>query len=321
MRRRPILAIPFALPLAQAAHAQSFPSRPVRWLVPFPPGGGSDVVARLVATELSPRLGQPVVVENRPGANTIIGTEALAKSPPDGHTVATADNGTLVNNTAMFPRLPYDVRRDLQPIGLLARFHLALAVHPSVPARSWSEFLAHAKAAGSLDFGSPGVGSPHHLAMERLARVAGFRVNHVPYRGLAPALTDLMGGTIPAMILDLAAGTQVLRGGQVRGIALASEGRWPSLPELPTFAEAGLGGFTAYAWQGMVAPAGTPEAVVARLNGDLNAALRADPVRTRMAEIGLEPLGGAPEALAGLIEVERQVWVPLIGELGIRLEL
>jgi len=321
MLRRPVLALPIAALVAPSARAQAFPSRPVRWIVPFAPGGGTDLVARLLAAELQPRLGQPVVVENRPGANTIIGTEALAKSAPDGHTVSTADNGTLVFNTALFPRLPYDPKRDLKPVGPLARFHLALAVHPSVPAASFGEFVAFAKSKGSVDFGSPGIGSPHHLAMERLARAAGFQGSHVPYRGMAPALTDLAGGTIPAMIVDLAAGSPFLKAGTVRGIALASDARWPSLPELPTFEEAGLPGFLAHAWQGMMAPAGTPDAVVARLNADLVAALRSGPVQARMAEIGLEPLAGPPEALAGLIEVETAVWVPLIRELGIRLEL
>ena len=311
-----VVAAPFRRALA------AYPDRPVRWIVAYAAGGGTDTLARILGGNLSPRLGQPVVVENRPGGATNIGAEAAARAAPDGHTVFSADNGTLVFNPALFRKLPYDPERDFRPIGLMARFPLVLTAKQTSAFNGARDFIEGAKARpGQIDYGSPGIGSPHHLAMERLAKETGTRLNHVPYRGAAPALNDLLAGTIEAMVLDLASGGGHLRSGRVKPLALCSLTRHPDLPDVPTVQEAlGLRNFEASAWQTLMVPARTPDAVAARLTAELAAALREEAVVERIRAIGLEPLTGGPEEAAKLIEAERAVWVPLIRERGITLE-
>jgi tripartite-type tricarboxylate transporter receptor subunit TctC len=316
------LAAAASAPRIAAAQA-GWPDRPIRWVVGYPAGGGTDVLARLVGAGLSTRLGQPVVVENRPGAATNVAAEHVANSAPDGNTLFTAGNETLVFNPALYRRLNHDVDRDLRPIGLMARFHLVLAVRNSSPATSARALAERAKAApGQVDYGSPGIGSPHHLAMERLARDAGgLRLNHVPYRGMAPVMNDLMAGTVEAAVIDMAAGAEVLRSGRVRPLAVCSAERLSGLPDVPTVDEAlGLSGFAAHAWQGVTAPARTPDAIAARLTRELAAVMAEAPVQARMREIGLEPLVGGPAEYRSLIEGERGVWVPLIRGLGLSLD-
>ncbi|MCK8785283.1 tripartite tricarboxylate transporter substrate binding protein [Roseomonas sp. NAR14] len=333
IRRRDLLATLAATPLAaplvaplvapgRALAAEGFPSRPVKWIVAYAAGGGTDTLARLLGANLSQRLGQPFVIDNRPGAATNVGAEAAAKAAPDGYTVFSADNGTLVFNTALFRRLPYDPERDFRGVGLMARFPLFLAVAPDYPARTLRELLDRAKAApGTIDVASPGVGSPHHLALERFAREAGVRFNHVPYRGAAPALNDLLAGTVPAMVVDYPSSVDYLRSGRVRPLAVFSAARPADLPDVPTAQEAaGLRGFEAYAWQGMVVPKATPDAVVARLTEELARTLADEGVRRRMREIGLEPLTGGPAEFQALLNAERATWLPLIRELGITLD-
>jgi tripartite-type tricarboxylate transporter receptor subunit TctC len=258
-----------------AARAQWAPDRPLRWIVGYPAGGGTDVLARLLGSAMGPKLGQPVVVENRPGAATNIGAEAAARAEPDGHTVFTAGNETLVFNPALYRSLPFDVDRDLRLLGLMARFHLVVAVRTSSAATTLRALLDRARAApGTVDYGSPGIGSPHHLAMERLARDAGVKLTHVPYRGMAPVLNDLMAGTVEVAIIDYPTGAEVLRSGHVKPLAVTSAERMQALPGVPTVQEAlGLRGFEAYAWQGLVVPARTPDAIAARLTGELALAL------------------------------------------------
>jgi tripartite-type tricarboxylate transporter receptor subunit TctC len=320
MHRRTLLAA--ALASLPAAALAAWPERPLRWLVGYPAGGGTDVLARLLAASLSRRLGQPVVVENRPGAATNIAAEAAARAEPDGHTVFTAGNETLVFNPALYRTLTFDVDRDLRPLGLMARFHLVLAVQPGSAIGSARDFVEAARTQeGRLTYGSPGIGSPHHLAMERLTRDLGIRLTHVPYRGMAPVMNDLMAGVVECGIVDIAAGGAVLRAGRIRPLALCSEARHPSLPEVPTVAEAlGLQGFTAFAWQGLTAPARTPDAIAARLTEALAAALAEPAVQARMGEIGLEPLSGGPAEYRALIEAERAIYWPLIRDLGLRLD-
>jgi tripartite-type tricarboxylate transporter receptor subunit TctC len=304
------------------ARAQQFPSRPVRWIVGYPAGGGTDVLARLLAAAISPELGQQVVIENRPGAATNLAAGEVARAEPDGHTVFTAGIETLVYNPALYKKLPFDPDQDLRPVGLTARFHLLLSVKKDSPAKTARDLVERARAApGSINYGSPGLGSPHHLAMERLLKEAGLKMQHVPYRGMAPVINDMLAGVIEAGFIDFAAGRSVLTEGALRPLAVASASRLPGLPDVPTVSEAlGLKGFEAYAWQGVVVPAKTPEPIVARLTDVIGAALKQDAVRNRMIEIGLDPLSGGPAEFNALLKSERDLWWPIIKELGITLE-
>lgn len=321
--RRAVVAagLAAALPL-RAARAAAYPDRPIAWIVAYAAGGGTDTLARLLAEAMGPALGQGLVIENRPGGATNIGAAAAAKAAPDGYTVFTADNGTLVFNPALFRKLPYDPEKDFRPVGLMARFPLVLAVKPDSAATDARAFLDRARAApGATDYASPGVGSPHHLAMARLARETGVELNHVPYKGAAPALNDLVGGHVEAMVVDFPSGAGQLRAGKIRPLAVLSAARLAALPDVPTAREAfGLADFEAYAWQGLVVPAATPDPVVGRLTTTLAGALREPAVQDRMRRIGLEPLEGGPEDMRRLVEAERAAWVPLIRSLGITLD-
>ncbi|MFC7737056.1 Bug family tripartite tricarboxylate transporter substrate binding protein [Roseomonas sp. GCM10028921] len=320
--RRALIGAGLAAALPAMPALAAYPDRALRWVVAYAAGGGTDTLARLVGATLSQRLGQPVVIENKPGAATNIGAEFTAKSAPDGYTVMTADNGTLVFNTALFRRLPYDPARDFRPVGLMARFPLFLATGPKAPADTAVELIAKLKAApGSVDCATPGIGSPHHLAMERLAREAGVRFNHVPYRGAAPALNGLLAGNIPMMVLDYPSGADHLRGGRVKALAVLSASPLEDMPAVPTVEAAlGLRGFEAYAWQGMVLPKATPDAIIAQLTRELDGAMRDPAVRGRMQAIGLEPLSGGPAEFEALLERERGTWLPLIRDLNIALD-
>lgn len=322
LTRRAALGAGIAGLLVPGTARAAYPDRALRWIVAYPAGGGSDALARLLGGALSPRLGQPVVIENRPGGATNIGAEAAARSAPDGYTVLTADNGTLVFNPALFRKLPYDPDRDFQPIRLFARFHLMVAVRQDAASRDIADFLARAKAEpGSMACGSAGVGSPHHLALERLARAAGAQFNHVPYRGAAPAMNDLLAGSIGSALLDYATAGGVIRAKRIRPLAVLSAERLPELPDVPTIREAlGLPDFTAHAWQGLVAPAATPAPVAERLTTELAAVLGEPAVQARLREIGVEPLSDGPDRFRALIAEERATWVPLIRDLGITLD-
>ena len=309
-----------ALPLRAAFAA--YPDGPVTWIVAYAAGGGTDTLARLLGEAMAPQLGQPVVIENRPGGATNIGAVAAAKAASDGRTVFTADNGTLVFNPALFRKLPYDPEQDFRPVGLMARFPLVLAVRKDSVSTSARDFVERARAEpGGIDYASPGVGSPHHLTMERLAREAGVQFTHVPYKGSAPALNDLVGGHVESMVVDYASGAPHLKADSIRPLAVCSAARFDGLPDTPTVQEAlGLKNFEAFAWQGLVVPKATPDPIVERLSAELAAALRQEAVLARMREIGLEPLTGGPDEFRALLEAERAVWVPLIQSLGITLD-
>ncbi len=240
-----------ALVISFGAFAQSYPSKPVRLIVPSPPGGGTDFFARLVGTKMAEGLGQQVVVENRPGAATIIGAEAAAKSPADGYTLLLGDTATLAVNPSLYRKLPYDPQKDFAPISLTGRFALLLVVNPSsLNVKSIRELVAEAKKSpGKLDFASPGPGSPHHLAMELFMQQTGTKMNHVPYKGAGPAVQDLLGGQVPVMFLDLAAGRPHVLAGKLKALGVASPKRIAPLPDVPTVAESGAPGFEAWAWQ------------------------------------------------------------------------
>ena len=229
------LLIAASMLISAASAADSYPSRPARWIVAYPAGGGSDVLARTVGEQLSKELGQPVVVDNRPGGATIIGAEAVARAPADGYTVLSADNGTLIFNTALFRSLPYDPVKDFAPVGLMARFPLLLAVNPSSGYASAKDLVeAMRKEPGKVSYASPGVGSPHHLAMEMLKQRAKFDATHVAYKGMAPAIQDVVGGQLPLIIVDTAAGGAMIKAGKLKVLATFSKTRLPSMPDVPT---------------------------------------------------------------------------------------
>ena len=320
MQRRSFLAAGAAL-AATGVLAQTYPDQPVRWIVPYPAGGGTDVLARTVAEAMRPALGQQILVDNRPGASTNIGGEMVAKAKPDGYTVMSADNAILAFNEHLFNKLPFSPDRDFTYIGGMARFPLALVVHPDFPARTLKEFIAYAKAnPGKLNYASPGNGSPHHLAMELFKNRTGTFITHIPYRGAAPAVQDVMGGQVPCMFLDLAGGLSVMQAGKVRVLAIGSAKRAPSLPNVPTLAEAGVPNVEVYAFQGLLGPAGLPEAVVARLNSELNKAIASAPVQKRMSDFGMEALPGTPAQFKAMARAEALRWGPIIKAAGVKLD-
>jgi len=281
-----------ALLVSQLAQAQSWPNRPVRFLVPFAAGAGiNDIMARLVGQHLGAGLGQPVVIENRAGAGGIAGTEAAAKAAPDGYTFLMT-NVSLITSAYLYSNLSYDPQKDLVPVTLVATSPLILVVNPSVPARSVQEFVAYAKAnPGKLNFGSGGVGSTPHLSVELFKSAAGFDAVHVPYKGGAPALNDLIGGQISFMIENMPGTMPFARQGKLRALAITSAERSPLEPALPTMAESGVPGYEVVGWQGLFAPAGTPREIVARLQSETAKALRLPEVRERLAGLGADGVG------------------------------
>jgi len=322
-RPLPLLAL-LALGLAAgqpARAADAWPSQPVRWVVPYPAGGGTDVVARTLGQAITPALGQQVVIDNRPGAATIVGADAVAHARPDGYTLLTADTATLAANPALYRKLPYDAGKDFVHVGLVARFPLILVAAPNFPARTLKEAVEYAQQnPGKVNFASPGAGSPHHLAMELFMDQTRTKMTHVPYKGAAPAVQDLLAGQVDLMFLDLAAGQQNIIAGKVRALGAATPRRLAALPAVPTVAEAGVPGFEAYAWQGVVAPAGTPRPVVARLNAELARALKSPEVQKRFEGIGVEPVSGTPEEFAQYARAESERWGKLIKAKGITVD-
>ena len=306
---------------AGVAAAQAFPAKPLRWVVAYAPGGGSDQLARTVAAQLSTQLGQQVIVENRPGGATVIAAELVARAPADGYTIFTSDNGTLIYNTALFKRLPYDPQKDFAPVGLMARFPLILAANPAsgyANARQLVEAIR--KSPGKLSYASPGIGSPHHLAMEMLKERAKLEVEHVAYKGAAPAVQDVVGGQVPLMVVDTASGLPMLRAGRLKPMAVFSRTRLPSLPDVPTLMELGLTDIEAFAWQGMVVPAATPADVVGKLSTELRRAIESPAVKARLQEIGLETIASDPQAMSAYWSSELRYWPKLIRDRQISLD-
>ena len=295
-----------------AGHAQAWPSKPVRWVVAYPAGGGSDFLARQLAPQLGKQLGQTIVIDNRPGAAGMIGTDNAAKSPPDGYTIVTGDNGAMVFHTAMYKKVPYDPQ-DFAPVGFMARFPLILAVNPRAGFTSARQLIDGVKKSpGKYSYASPGIGSPHHLAMELLKDRAGLFVVHVPYRGTAMAVQDVIGGQVPMMVLDTAAGLPQINAGKVKALAVMSKKRLPSLPDVPTLDEIGVTGFEVGAWQGLFVPKGTPTDIVARLSTEMNKAITTPEVRARLEEFGLEVAPTDGPALASFVKQETAFWHALI---------
>lgn len=299
-----------------AAQAQAWPTKPLRWVVAYPAGGGSDFLARQLAPQLGKQLGQTIVIDNRPGAAGMIGTDNAAKSPPDGYTIVTGDNGAMVFHTAMYRRVPYDPQ-DLAPVGFMARFPLILAVNPAAGFTSARQLIDEVKKyPGKYSYASPGVGSPHHLAMELFKDRTDTFVVHVPYRGTAMAVQDVIGGQVPMMVLDTAAGLPQIKAGKVKALAVMSKKRIPSLPDVPTLDEIGGGyglkDFEVTAWQGLFAPKGTPPDIMAKLTSEMSKAINVPEVRARLEDFGLEVVPTDGPALAAFIQTETKFWHALI---------
>lgn len=304
-----------------ARAADAYPNKAIRWIVPYAAGGGSDFLARTIGQGLSSKVGQPLVVDNKPGGNTAIGASETARAAADGYTVLSADNGTLVFNPALYKTLPYNPVKDLAPVTLLGRFPMILVVGPGSPAKTAQEFIAQVKATpGGINYGSAGAGSPHHLAMELLKVEAHLNMTHAPYRGAAPALADVAAGQIPAMMVDYAAGAGFIKGGKVRPLAVANATRLPQLPDVPTFAEVGYKNVEAAALVGMVVPSATPPQVVATLNKQVVAAIKEPGINKKLVDFGVEPVGNTPAQFSDLLRTETARWTKLIRDLKITLD-
>ncbi|MBO1114839.1 Bug family tripartite tricarboxylate transporter substrate binding protein [Bordetella petrii] len=298
---------------ALQAQAADYPARAIEWVVPYPAGGGTDIVARTLAEKMTTSLGQPLVIANKPGAATAIGADYVARAQPDGYTMLSGDTATLAANPALYPKLSYDPATDLKSVGLMARFAMILVVNPSVPAKTLDELAAWVKSqAKGVDYATPGSGSPHHLATELFRLRTGLNLVHVPYRGAAPAVQDVIGGQVPMMFVDSATGQQYIKSGRLRAIAVASAKRLESMPDTPTLIELGLKDFEAYAWQGLLVPKGTSDAIVDRLNTALRGALDSAEVREKFKSMGLEAIPSTPQEMTAYAAAEREKWGKVI---------
>jgi tripartite-type tricarboxylate transporter receptor subunit TctC len=305
------------LSLAATAQAQSWPAKPIRLIVPFPPGGGNDTIARAVGTELAKPLGQQIVIDNRAGAGGTIGADLAAHSPPDGYTLFLAGVASHGINPVLNPKLPYDPVRDFAPVSLLASAPLIVVVHPSLPVKSIKDLIALAKARpGALNFASNGSGGSSHMAGEMFNAMAGVKIVHVPYRGLAPALTDLLSGQVQIMFSSAVAMLPQVKAGKLRGLASTGAKRPPAIPDLPTVAEAGLPGYETGSWYGIVAPAGTSPEIVNRLSTELQKIVRQPAIQERFNAEAANPIGSTPQEFAAHIQREKERWTKVVKATG-----
>ena len=316
-----ILLAVIALLAAATLHAQPYPSKPVRIVVPFPPGGAVDFYARVVQQPLSEALGQPVIIANRAGASGMVGADHVAKSAPDGYTLLLGNIASLAINVGIYAKMAYDPAKDFTPIMRTIDVQYALIVHPSVPANTVAELIAYARRnPGKLAYGSAGSGSLPHLAMELFKASTGTDMVHVPYKGGGPMVTDLLGGTVQVVIADQANLMQHVKAGKLRALAVASPQRSPNYPDLPTIAEAGVPGFQAVAWNGLVGPAGLPADVVARVHDAFARAMAQPAVRDKLLAGGVEPVGDTPEKFARFNRAEIAKWSKIARDVGARAE-
>jgi tripartite-type tricarboxylate transporter receptor subunit TctC len=306
---------------AAAAGAQDFPSKPIRIIVPFAPGGVADNSARVIAEPLAQRLGQQVVVENRPGASGNIGTQQVAQSAPDGYTLLLGFDGTMVINPHVFPKIPFDTLKDFAPVTKLGDATLILVAHPSVGAKNLSEFLSLAKnSSKTWSYGTSGTGGTPHLAGELLKQRTGILLEHIPYKGGGQAITDVVGGQIPLVFTAIATAQQYVRNGRLVGLGVPGAKRSASLPEVPTFIESGLPGFDVSAWTGIFAPAKTPRAAIERLRNELGVVLKSDFVKERYATLGIEPVGNTPEEFAAQVRDDLARWEKVVKSANVRID-
>jgi tripartite-type tricarboxylate transporter receptor subunit TctC len=303
LRVIPLLAL--LAPNAAAAAAPSYPSKPIRLIVPFPPGGGTDIVARLIQERFSQAIGQQVIIDNRPGASGILGSELTAKAAPDGYVLGMGTSNTLAANPNMFPKLSYDPRQDFALVTQIATQPNLLAVHPSLPVRDLKSLLALARQRpGQLNYASSGNGSSHHMSGELLKLMGQVNLVHVPYKGTGTAIVDTMGGHVELVFSGTAALMSHVKAGKLRPIGVTSAKRVASLPDIPTIAEGGLPGYEITAWHGMMAPAGTPAAIVNRLSEAVSGVLAQEEIRSRFAVLGAEPVGSTPEAFTRFLQAD-----------------
>ena len=306
-----VVAGAFALHSA-SAHAQAWPAKPVRIVVPFSTGGTADTLARIIAQQLTKQLGQSFVVDNKPGAGATIGTAEVARAPADGYTLLMGGAANAIN-MSLFAKLPYDTLRDFEPVALCVQGANVLAIHPTVPAKNLKELIALAKAQpGKLNFASSGIGSSNQMAGELFKVMAGINIVHVPYKGNAPALTDLLGGHVEMIFNGVPSVLPHIQSGRVRGIAIGSLKRFAALPNLPTFDESGLKGYEATTWFGLLAPKKTPPDIITKLNVEVDRALNSPDIQKRFAAEGLEPMGGSPDAFAKFIRAEIEKYAKVV---------
>ena len=306
---------------AAGSAAQNYPTKPIRMICPFAPGGGTDFVARIVGKELNDALGQPLVVDNRGGAGGAIGTELAARSTPDGYTLLLGSAGPLAIQPGLSARLPYDSLRDFAPVTLVSSMPYVLVVHPSLPVKSMQELLALARAKpGQLNFASPGNGTTTHLATELLKMLAKVDVVHVPYKGVAPALTDLLAGQVQFMSGDLSSVLPQVKAGRLRALAVTGAQRSSFVPELPTIAESGVPGYAASGWFGVLAPAATPRGIITRLNAVIVKGIRGAEAHQRLAALGGDVVANTPAEFAAYIRADLAKWSKLIKVIGLRPE-
>ena len=304
---------------ATSVQAQNYPNKPIRLIVPFPPGGGNDVIARLIAQKLSDRFGQQVVVDNKAGANGIVGLQALMQSPADGYTLAVAAAGPMAVNPSLYDKLPYDPTKDFSPITNMVNYPLLLVVHPSVPVKTTLDLVNLAKAKPKqLFFASPGSGNSGHLAGELFNTMAQVQTVHVPYKGQGPALADLLTGQVQMLYSSIPSVLPQVRSGQLNALAVGSAKRLPSLPDIPTLAETGVPGYEAYSWVGIVAPAKTPKAIVTRLNQEIVDILKQKDVAEKLNQQGALPVGDTPEQFGAYIKAEIDKWGAVVRAANIK---
>lgn len=321
MRKAALLAVAMLAGFGVRAWGEPYPSRPITLVVPFAPGGSASTAARSVADKMAELLGQQIVIDNRGGAGGTIATRAVAKAPPDGYTLLVTTSATVGTAPALFANLGYDARKDFEPIGLIAATPNLIAVHPSFPARTLAEWIqAGQQASEPIPYGSPGTGTLNHLTVELIAHRLRMKLAHVVYRGAGPALNDLLGGHIKVLISAVPNAHAHVLAGNMRALAVTGAKRSPLLPDVPTFAEAGLPGYEIPLRWGIAAPAGTPRAIVEQLNRALNAALGSDEVRKRLAAEGAEPTPLQPHDYAAIIDREVSMWTELARAVSIKAE-
>jgi tripartite-type tricarboxylate transporter receptor subunit TctC len=308
-----------AVQTGSIAQAQDYPTRPVTLISPWPAGGASDTICRLLGARLADRLGKPVVIENRPGAGSVIGVAAAARAAPDGYTLVQAGSASLATGVTVYKKLPFDPTKDFAPVAHITHLPFVLVVHPSLPARSVLELISLAKEkAGMLSYASGGPGSPHHLKAELFKSATGIEMTHIPYKGTAPAVADVVAGHVPVMISDPVAALPLVRDGKLRALGVTSNTRLVSAPAIPTIAEAGVPGFDAVSWQMIIAPANTPNFIVTRLHAEIRSIVELPEIQKRMVEIGMIPVSSPlPEELRRFINSEIARWGKVVHQAGI----